>query len=131
MTAEKDRALEGDVRAAATAIVKALRRAEGDFLRFGDGDGQVVLALRRRGDEIDDPECGHVFRALEGGVFRRVRAVSSSGEETFRWLHLGPCLEDFLADVLRPDLEAMRREDLKAVPLELAFSSVVSRRGMR
>jgi len=126
MTAGKDHALEGDIQAAARAIVKALRRAEGDFLKFGEGDRQVVLALRRRGEEIDDPDCDQVFQALDGGVFRRVRAVSSGGEESFRWLHIGPCLDDYLADVLRSDLEAMPREDLQALPWAFAFATVVS-----
>lgn len=98
------------------------------YVRVGEGERQVALALLRRGGEMDAPDCDD--RKPAGGVFCRMRVMSSNRKESFRWLHHGPCIQGFLADVLRRVFESM--SDKGHIPLPWAFvlGEVVSfRRG--
>lgn len=107
------------------AAVRSVIRALGGgapFVRVGGEDG-FLLCLRRRGQEIVDPEGFGAYEALSGGVFKRCRSSGPEGEG-FRWLFLGPCEEEFLAAALRPDLEAMPELELDAIPADMAFQSV-------
>lgn len=110
---------------AARAIARALSGGA-PFVRVG-GEQGFFLALRRRGELIEDPEGGGLFETLAGGVFRRCE-VSSGG---WRWLHLGPCDADFLVQALDGDLAALSPADLAAVPADMAFQSMRAERAAR
>lgn len=108
-------------KAAVRAIVKALEGGA-PFVRIGGADG-FLLCLRRRGQEIEDPEGYGAFETLCGGVFRRFKSIGPDGDG-YRWLFLGPCDERFIADALQVDLEAMSASEIAAIPADMAFQTV-------
>lgn len=124
-------ATEVDIMAAAKAVTKGLESSQGRFVRLGGEERPILLALRGLGEEIDDPECDQLFETLRGGVFKRFES-ERDGVRSFRWMHLGPCTPEFLAEALRADFEDMDERDLRAVPIEIAFNSVMAEgRGQR
>jgi len=116
--------MSGEKSVAVGQAVKAIKRAlehGTPFVRVGGEDG-FLLCLRRRGQEIEDPDGHGVYEALSGGVFRRFRSAGPDGIG-YRWMALGPCDEDFLTVALETDLEAMQEMVLKAIPPDMAFQS--------
>ncbi len=90
------------------------------FLRFGEGNEALVLAYRKRGEEIDDPDCDNLFEALQQGVFKRCLKISGDRTE-FVYLYFAPLTDEYLDDALSPSLEALPPEVLETIPYDCAF----------
>jgi hypothetical protein len=93
------------------------------FLRFGEGEEALVLAYRRRGAEIDDPECDQLFVAMDDAVYKRC-VKESGGERSFVYLAYSPLSADHLDDALAATFDSLSHETMEILPMDAAHQSM-------
>jgi hypothetical protein len=96
------------------------------FLRLGIENDAPMIAVRARGETIEDPECEDVYEALESGVFKR--CVMTSGDVTsWRWLRFCGRDQDSIEAVLDrlADVELDERA-LDAIAFSLASTATLT-----
>jgi hypothetical protein len=109
---------ESSIERAASAISKYAPQIP--FLKFGEGEDQLVLAYRKKGAAIEDEACDQDFEALQTGVYRRFRKISG-GREGFTWMRLCSIEEDDIRDALIERFNAMSHVDIESVPLDATY----------
>lgn len=103
---------------ASDAISRHIRRIP--FLKFGEGDTQLVLCYRKKGQVIEDDACDMDAEALQTGVFRRFRKISN-GTEGFTWMRISSIEEDEIKDALLETFHSMSYVDIESLPLDAAY----------
>lgn len=93
------------------------------FLKFGEGPEALVLAYRKRGAEIDDPECDQLFVAMDDAVYKRC-IKESGGERTFVYLAYSPLEADCLDDALAITFDSLSYETMEILPMDAAHQSM-------
>ncbi|NTF17219.1 hypothetical protein G6L37_02085 [Agrobacterium rubi] len=103
---------------AADAISRHISRIP--FLKFGEGENQLVLCYRKRGQIIEDEECDSDSEALQSGVFRRFRKISGD-VEGFTWMRISSISDDEILDALIERFHSMSHVDIESLPLDAAY----------
>ena len=93
------------------------------FLKFGEGDDALVLAYRKRGQEIDDPQCDQLFVAMDDAVFKRC-IKETGGERSFTYLAYSPLAADHLDDALAATFDNLPFETMEIMPMDAAYQSM-------
>lgn len=93
------------------------------FLKFGEGDDALVLAYRKRGAEIDDPECDQLFVAMDDAVYKRC-VKESGGERSFVYLAFSPLAADHMDDALAATFDSLSYETMEIMPMDAAHQSI-------
>jgi hypothetical protein len=93
------------------------------FLKFGDGNDALVLAYRKRGEEIDDPDCDQLYVAMDDAVFKRC-IKESGGERSFTYLAYSPLSSDYLDDALAATFDALPFETMEIMPMDAAHQTM-------
>lgn len=90
------------------------------FLKFGDGADALVLAYRRRGAEIDDPDCDQLYVAMADAVYKRCIKISG-GEKSFTYMAYSPLSADHLDDALAATFDSLPFETMEIMPMDAAY----------
>jgi hypothetical protein len=93
------------------------------FLKFGEGDDALVLAYRKREQEIDDPECDQLFVAMTDAVYKRC-VKESGGERSFIYLAYSPLAADDLDNALSATFDGLPFETMEIMPMDAAYQSI-------
>lgn len=119
---ELELATEQQRQRAVRSIVSAFKTGI-PFLKFGEGENALVLAYRRKNEEIDDPDCDETFIATSSAVFKRCLKLSA-GKTTYTYLGFAPLIDDYLDDALAATFDALDPVAIEALPIDAAFQAV-------
>jgi len=108
---------------AVRATMRALEDCEA-IVKVGFEGSRLVLARRRKGDVIDDPECDALYETLDSGVYKRFD-VLSGGKYGYRWMKLCGSLAEDIEESLRNLMKEMTEEELSSIAADAAFQSVM------
>lgn len=103
---------------AADAISRHIRKIS--FLKFGEGEDQLMLCYRKRGEVIGDEECENEAEAIQSGVFRRFRKTTN-GEPGYVWMRISSTDSDEIMDALEERFHSMSHVDIESLPLDAAY----------
>lgn len=107
---------------AARAIVQAFSKGI-PFLKFGDGAEALVLAYRKTGEVIEDPDSKDCFEVLESGVFKR--CIRQRGDErSYTYLRFSSLEPEQLQGALSSSFESLPFETMEILPMDAAFQSM-------
>ena len=93
------------------------------FLKFGEGEDALVLAYRKRNEEIDDPDCDQLFVAMTDAVYKRC-VKESGGERSFTYLAYSPLAADDLDNALAVTFDALPYVTMEIMPMDAAHQSM-------
>lgn len=114
------------------SILRKLLEENNGFVNVPlDGNRKLVLCYRGVKEEIDDPECDHVFQTLSAGVFRRFE-VQSGCKTTYTWMRFTSLDPHEFSSDFQGDFDGLSNQDIEGVAASLVFQKVQRDiRGMR
>lgn len=103
------------------AIKNALKDGP-PILRLDDKNVEIALCKRNRGEEIDDPDCSHLFEVLSDGVYSRFRRISGN-KEGFIWMMVCGASEQSIDRYLESTFKERSDLELAALGVQAVFQS--------